>query len=193
MKPSERLRLGFHLERGMRVGLYGGSFNPAHSGHAHVAESVRKRLALDRVIWLVSPQNPLKPEATTPLAERMAGARRWARGRTMIVSDAETRFGSAWTIDTVRSLRRRFPSVRFLLIIGTDNLGGFHRWRDWRKIAALVPIVVVDRPGSTVRARLSSAGRRLRVISVHAPLNFASSTALRSRAIEVFPKGFQGV
>ena len=182
MKPSDRLRLGFHLERGMRVGLFGGSFNPAHSGHAHVAETARKRLALDKVIWLVSPQNPLKPEATAPLGERMAGARRWARGPAMIVSDAESRLGSAWSVDTVRALRRRFPAVCFFWIIGTDNLAVFHRWRDWKTIAALVPIVVVDRPGSTVRARLSPAGRRLKVIAVHAPLNDASSTALRIRA-----------
>src|SRR5271156_3943222 len=89
------LRLGFHLAPGMRVGLYGGSFNPAHEGHAHVAETARRRLRLDRVIWLVSPQNPLKPtHETADLAERMAGARSLARGPNMIVSDAETRFGS---------------------------------------------------------------------------------------------------
>src|SRR5438034_11822822 len=92
------LRPGFHLEPGMRVGLFGGSFNPAHEGHAHVAETARRRLGLDQVIWLVSPQNPLKPtHETAGLAERMASARRYARGRAMIVSDAETKLGSQYT------------------------------------------------------------------------------------------------
>src|SRR5882757_11127922 len=95
------LRLGFSLTPGMRVGLYGGSFNPAHEGHAHVAETARRKLNLDRVIWLVSPQNPLKAaHETADLAERMASARGLAKGPGMIVSDAETRLGSAYTIDT---------------------------------------------------------------------------------------------
>ena len=96
------LRLGFDLKPGMRVGLYGGSFNPAHEGHAHVAETARRRLQLDRVIWLVSPQNPLKAaHETAPLETRLAAARAIARGRSMIVSDAETRLGSQYTIDTI--------------------------------------------------------------------------------------------
>src|SRR3954466_1854490 len=104
------LRPGFHLSPGMRVGLYGGSFNPAHEGHAHVAETAKRRLRLDRVIWLVSPQNPLKARhETADLAHRMAGARALAKGPGMIVSDVETRLGSAFTIDTVRGLKRRFP------------------------------------------------------------------------------------
>src|SRR6201996_1993014 len=89
------LRPGFHLEPGMRVGLYGGSFNPAHEGHAHVAETAKRRLDLDKGIWLVSPQNPLKASGeTADLAERMAGARAYAHGRDMIISDAETKLGS---------------------------------------------------------------------------------------------------
>src|SRR3712207_1818403 len=92
------LRPGFHLEPGMRVGLFGGSFNPAHDGHAHVAETAMERLGLDRVIWLVSPQNPLKPAAgMAPLEARMASARRQARGPRMIVSDVETRLGARYT------------------------------------------------------------------------------------------------
>jgi nicotinate-nucleotide adenylyltransferase len=107
-RPSAQ-RLGFHLEPGQRVGLFGGSFNPAHEGHAHVAETALRRLELDKVIWLVSPQNPLKAShETRPLAERLAGARQWARGSGMIVSDAETRLGSQYTIDTLRVLRARF-------------------------------------------------------------------------------------
>src|SRR5437868_8003499 len=106
------LRLGFHLEPGMRVGLFGGSFNPAHEGHAHVAETARRRLRLDRVIWLVSPQNPLKsPDGTAGLEARLASARRQARGPGMIVSDAEARLGAQYTLDTIRALKARFPGV----------------------------------------------------------------------------------
>src|SRR3954467_4188504 len=95
------LRLGFALPPGMRVGLYGGSFNPAHEGHAHVAETAKRRLNLDRVIWLVSPQNPLKRgQDPADLVDRMAGARALAKGPGMIVSDAESKLGSAYTIDT---------------------------------------------------------------------------------------------
>src|SRR5215212_5248746 len=95
----QALRLGFHLEPGMRVGLFGGSFNPAHEGHAHVAETAKRRLDLDKVIWLVSPQNPLKPaRETAGLGERMAGARRYAQGPCMSVSDAGTKLGSQYTI-----------------------------------------------------------------------------------------------
>src|SRR6185503_8879796 len=117
------LRLGFTLAPGMRVGLYGGSFNPAHAGHAHVAETAMRRLGLDRVIWLVSPQNPLKPgHETDALARRMGGARRYAQGASMVVSDAESRLGSQYTIDTLRALKARFPGVRFVWIMGADSL-----------------------------------------------------------------------
>ena len=103
----------------MRVGLFGGSFNPAHGGHAHVAETALSRLRLDRVIWLVSPQNPLKASAeTAPLAARMASARDVARGPDMIVSDLETRISAQYTLDTVRILKGRFPGVRFVWVMG---------------------------------------------------------------------------
>ncbi|HEX5378505.1 MAG TPA: adenylyltransferase/cytidyltransferase family protein, partial [Phenylobacterium sp.] len=111
------LRLGFSLAPGMRVGLYGGSFNPAHEGHAHVAETARRKLGLDRVIWLVSPQNPLKSaHETASQAQRVAGAHRLAHGPAMIVSDAEARMGSQYTIDTLRLLQARFPGVKFVWI-----------------------------------------------------------------------------
>src|SRR5207302_3337964 len=103
------LRLGFSLSRGMRVGLFGGSFNPAHAGHAHVAETARRRLGLDRVIWLVSPQNPLKAShETAELQKRMASAQSVARCPDMIVSDAVSRLGSQYNIYTVRALKARF-------------------------------------------------------------------------------------
>lgn len=182
----------------MRVGLLGGSFNPAHEGHAHVAETARVRLRLDRVIWLVSPGNPLK-STTTPLAKRMASARRTARGRSMLVSDVETRLGARYTVDTVRLLKARWPGVRFVWIMGADNLAQFHRWRGWTEIASELPIGVVARPGAQLRGLTSPAARRFaaarrparevrRLASAAAPawmflpvpLHPASSTALRA-------------
>ena len=176
MRP---IRLGLHLEPGMTVGLFGGSFDPPHEGHAHVAETAVQQLGLDRVIWLVSPQNPLKHQPG-PIEDRLAAVRKFARGPKMIVSDAEARLGTRYTIDTLRALMKRFPRVQFVWIMGSDNLAGFHRWASWRKIAELVPIAVVPRPGYGVRS--SPAARSLRVIRLHGPLNYASSTALRSRA-----------
>jgi nicotinate-nucleotide adenylyltransferase len=195
------LRLGFWLAPGMRVGLFGGSFNPAHEGHAHVAETARRRLRLDRVIWLVSPQNPLKPtQETSGLAARIAGVRNFARGPDMIVSDAETRLGSQYTVDIVRALKARFPAVRFVWVMGADSLAGFHRWRGWTEIVHELPVAVVSRPWISLRSRSSPAARRFarfRVPSAQAtslpgrtppawvflrgPLNFQSSTALRAR------------
>jgi nicotinate-nucleotide adenylyltransferase len=198
---ASSLRLGFDLKPGMRVGLYGGSFNPAHDGHAHVAETARKRLKLDRVIWLVSPQNPLKStHETAPLAQRMAGVRERARGPAMIVSDAETRIGSQYTIDTIRGLKARFPGVKFVWIMGADSLAGFHRWKGWTQIMRELPVAVISRPWASLRSRFSPAARRFAQarrpaseamilpdalapawVYLHGPLNFASSTALRER------------
>ena len=193
------LRTGFHLQPGMRVGLYGGSFNPAHDGHAHVAETARKRLGLDRVIWLVSPQNPLKSARdTAPLVERMAGVRRQARDRGMVVSDVETRMGSQYTIDTVRALKARYPGVKFVWIMGADSLATFHRWKGWTQIMREVPVAVISRPWASLKSRFSPTARRFAAarrpaaeaallpdqaapawVYLHGPLNFASSTALR--------------
>jgi nicotinate-nucleotide adenylyltransferase len=196
------LRLGFHLEPGMRVGLFGGSFNPAHEGHAHVAETAMRRLNLDKVIWLVSPQNPLKSSAETAgLADRMDGARRWARGPGMIVSDAETRLGSQYTIDTVRALKVRFPRVRFVWIMGADSLATFHRWRGWTQIMREVPVAVISRPWISLKSRFSPAAIRFRRfrrtsgeamglpaarppawVFLRGRFNYQSSTQLRARA-----------
>jgi nicotinate-nucleotide adenylyltransferase len=195
------LRLGFHLAPGMKVGLYGGSFNPAHEGHAHVAETAKRRLGLDRVIWLVSPQNPLKARhETADLAQRMAGARALATGPGMIVSDLETALGSAYTIDTVRALKARFPRVKFVWIMGADSLATFHRWRGWTQIMREVPVAVVSRPWISLKSRFSPAAIRFaryrrpstRALSVPGSkppawvflfgrFNFQSSTALRER------------
>ena len=195
------MRLGFHLAPGMRVGLYGGSFNPAHDGHAHVAETAMTRLHLDHVIWLVSPQNPLKSSReTAPLAERMAGARALTRGPGMIVSDAETRIGSQYTIDTVQALKARFPGVHFVWIMGADSLASFHRWRGWTQIARELPIAVISRPWAGLKSQTSPTAQRFAFarrpareapllagmtapawVYLPGPFNFASSTALRER------------
>ena len=195
------LRPGFSLSRGMKVGLYGGSFNPAHEGHAHVAETARQRLGLDRVIWLVAPQNPLKSSAETqPLDARLAGARALARDRGMIVSDVEARLGTRYTLDTVLALKARFPGVRFVWIMGADSLAGFHRWRGWTQIMRALPVAVVSRPWISLKSRSSPAARRFAAaripfgraksladhpapawVFLYGPLNFQSSTALRER------------
>jgi nicotinate-nucleotide adenylyltransferase len=195
------LRLGFDLKPGMRVGLFGGSFNPAHEGHAHVAETARRRLDLDRVIWLVSPQNPLKPRhETADLSERMAGARALATHRDMIISDAESRLGSQYTIDTIRALKARFPGVKFVWIMGADSLATFHRWRGWTQIMREAPVAVVSRPWISLKSRFSPAAVRFRAfrlpshrarllpdtrppawVFLRGRFNFQSSTALRER------------
>jgi nicotinate-nucleotide adenylyltransferase len=151
------LALGLQLEPGMKVGLFGGSFDPAHEGHALVAETALQRLGLDRIVWLVSPGNPLKPNAPGEMRRRLASARAQARGPRMIVSDAEARIGHRYTVDTVRALKARFPGVRFVWIMGADSLLGFHRWRGWTELMREVPMVIVTRPGSAIRSRLAPA------------------------------------
>lgn len=185
----------------MRVGLLGGSFNPAHAGHRHVAETARKRLGLQRVIWLVSPQNPLKSgRETRPLSERMRSAREAAHSPSAIVSDAETRMGVRYTVDALRLLQARHPGVRFVWLMGGDNLGQLHRWKGWTDIVRRVPVAVVARPGGLWRTRFSPAARRLagrRVAPgrlagaeppawtyLPAPLNPLSSSALRARPVK---------
>ena len=198
------LRDGLTLSPGMRVGLFGGSFNPAHDGHAHVAETAMRRLGLDRVVWLVSPQNPLKDARdSAPLAERMASARAAAKlaadGRAMIVSDFETRAGTQWTVDTLRTLTARHPGVRFVWLMGSDNLASFHRWRGWTDIMRMMPMAVIARPGSQLDSRTAPAAARFAAARIPAararllpeleapawtyltaPLNPRSSTALRA-------------
>jgi nicotinate-nucleotide adenylyltransferase len=185
----------------MRVGLFGGSFNPAHEGHGHVAETARRRLRLDKVVWLVSPQNPLKPtHETADLKQRMKSARRYAVGPDMIVSDAESKIGSQYTIDTLRVLKARYPGVKFVWIMGADSLATFHRWRGWTQIMREVPVAIVSRPWIAMKSRLSPAARRFARyrrpsaeaarlpgmaapawVFLRAPFNFLSSTALRAR------------
>lgn len=131
-----------------RVGLLGGSFNPAHRGHRQLSLAAIDALALDELWWLVSPGNPLKDgEDMAPYEARLASARRIARGTPIKVSDFEKRAGTRYTIDTLRELLRRYRKHRFIWLMGADTVAQFHRWKDWRDIAQLVPIAVLPRAG----------------------------------------------
>ena len=147
------------------VGLLGGSFNPAHSGHRHISVAALRRLGLDEVWWLVSPQNPLKAAAgMAPLAVRVAAARAVARHRRIRVTGIEARLGTRFAVDTVAALQRRHPGIRFIWLMGADNLAQLHRWSRWRRLARLLPIAVLARPGYMLQALTAPAmawfGRR---------------------------------
>lgn len=187
------------VARGLRIGLLGGSFNPAHEGHVHVSRMALTRLGVDYVWWLVSPQNPLKSSrATAPLDERIAQAKRFVRDRRIVVSDAERVLGTRFTVDTLRALLRRFREAEFIWLMGSDNLASFHRWKNWPQIAELVPIAVVARPGSplaplqakamqryakTGRMRENRIGKPPAFVVVHGPRNPQSSTAIRAAGL----------
>lgn len=140
------------------VGLLGGSFNPAHAGHRHISVEALRLLGLDAVWWLVSPQNPLKDRVgMAPIADRVAAGRAVARHRRIDVSDIELRLGTRYAVDTVAALIRRYPNVRFIWLMGADNLVDFHHWSRWRSLARLVPIAVFARPGYMGAARTAPA------------------------------------
>lgn len=150
------------LAPGMRIGLYGGSFNPAHEAHRAASLLALKKLRLDRVWWLVTPGNPLKDNrALPPLAERLAQARAVADHPALLPTGLEAGLGTRYSHDTVAALVRRYPAVHFVWLMGADNLAAFHRWQHWRDIAALVPFAVIDRPGCTFPAMASPAATAL--------------------------------
>lgn len=184
--------------RGLRIGLFGGSFNPAHSGHLHVAETAMKRLQLDWVWWIVARGNPLKT-AHGDFAERLASARAVAHHPRMIVTDIEARLGLTYTADTLAAIVARAPRAHFVWLMGADNMAGFHHWQDWQDIARTLPIAIIARPGVGPGARNSPFARRFagsRIPSaaartlaatpppawtyLTAPLDPSSSTALRA-------------
>jgi len=141
-----------------RIGLLGGSFNPAHRGHRRMSLAAIEALGLDEVWWLVSPGNPLKPTAgMAPYPARLASARAQARRSRIKVSDFEARAGTRFTVDTLSLLVRRWPQTRFIWLMGEDTLPDFHRWKAWRKLATLVPIAVLSRPGYDDEARAARA------------------------------------
>ena len=142
-----------------RIGLLGGSFNPAHSGHRHISLQAMRALGLDELWWLVSLGNPLKEGAKdmAPFAARFASAERAARRSRIRATDFEQREGTRFTIDTVRRLKRRYPQHRFIWLLGSDTLPNFHLWRDWRDLSREVPIAVIRRPGYDSAAHAARA------------------------------------
>jgi nicotinate-nucleotide adenylyltransferase len=193
--------------RGQTIGLLGGSFNPPHDGHRLISELALRRLGLDRVWWLASPGNPLKSHAElAALRSRLEAAKALSHNPRISVSGLEAEIGSRFTCDTLRWLKRRAPGARFVWIMGADNLIQFHRWRNWREIADLVPILVVDRPGSTLRAMSSRAAQALArwrraerdgcllaylpppaLMFLHGPRSDLSSTSLRLLGRVAYP------
>jgi nicotinate-nucleotide adenylyltransferase len=148
-------------ERG-RIGLLGGSFNPAHDGHREISLTAISRLSLDAVWWLVSPGNPLKdPAGYAPYEERLKEARRIADHPRIIVSNFEERKGLQYTVDTVEALTSLWPQIDFVWLMGADSLAAFDRWKDWKRISSLVPLAVFNRPGSEAAAMTSEAARTL--------------------------------
>ncbi len=186
---------------GMRIGLLGGSFNPPHAGHRLISLAALKRLRLDQIWWIVTPGNPLKKHsALAPLAKRIRLSRGLSRHPRIKVTAFEASAGAAYTAHALRFLRRRFPGVRFVWLMGADNLASFHRWKEWQAIFRLMPIAVEDRPGWRHRALSSPAAGRFggfRVPETDAaalsrfappawcylsgPLSKLSSTALRAQ------------
>ena len=158
------------------IGLLGGSFNPAHHGHLHIARQALRHLRLDQVWLLVSPGNPLKPaRGMASFAERLDSARGIADGRRIVATAIEAAVGSRYTVDTLRLLRRRFPRVRFVWLMGADNLSQLPRWNGWREIVRETPFAVLPRPTYSGPALAGQAARRMR--SARRPTASASGLA----------------
>ncbi|MBS0250989.1 MAG: nicotinate-nucleotide adenylyltransferase [Proteobacteria bacterium] len=148
---------------GQRIGIMGGTFNPPHDGHRIAAEAAVKRLGLDQLWWLITPGNPLKsPDGLSGLESRMKLVEVFAHGPSMKITGFERELGTRYTAGTLSFLRNRFPAVRFVWVMGADNLASFHRWQHWREIAHTMPIAVVDRPGWRHAALASPAAQWLK-------------------------------
>lgn len=151
----------------MRIGLLGGSFNPPHAAHREISLTALKRLGLDQVWWLVTPGNPLKDVSDLPsLKKRVAAAKELASHPRIEVTGFAGERASAYTIDLLTELKRRFPAVSFVWLMGADNLADFHRWRAWQEIFGLLPIAVFDRPGFRLKARASKSAQRFSAFQV---------------------------
>lgn len=189
-----------HVEKGMQVGLFGGSFNPPHAGHALVAEIALKRLALDQLWWIVTPGNPLKSSnELAPLTERLRLSEGIAKNPRIKVTAFEAAHNVRYTADTLALVHARNPGVDFVWVMGADSLRDFHRWQRWRQIATTFPIAVIDRPGSTLSflssvvaktfdyARIDEADAprlaRMKAPAwtfIHGPRSLLSSSAIRA-------------
>ncbi|MGC6485876.1 MAG: nicotinate-nucleotide adenylyltransferase [Candidatus Puniceispirillales bacterium] len=202
-RHQHRLARVFHDRRRRRIGLFGGSFNPAHEGHAHIADLAVKRLRLDEIWWLVTPQNPLKDsrdmapfKSRYESAKAMAGRCRYHQA--MKVSALEARLGLSQTALSLMAISRRAPRAGFFWIMGADNLAGFHRWHRPRRIAATMPMIVINRPRQQAAA-LGSIGARIAGLRltperlarkrpqprqwcfIHGPVNPLSASAIRAQ------------
>lgn len=187
--------------RGLNIGLLGGSFNPAHDGHKHLSELALKRLNLDCVWWLVSPQNPLKsPDDMAPLADRLHSAKKIIAGHPrLLATDIEQETGSTYTAHTLAALHTRFPGARFVWLMGSDNLHQIHLWQDWITIFETTPVAVFARPpagsalvpcpAATAYAKNRVTGPKIRQLArltppawglLHTPLNPLSATEIRT-------------
>ncbi len=153
---------GILLRSGQKVGLLGGSFDPPHAGHLHLSKEALKRFGLDRVLWLVSPGNPLKPDAPAAFERRLQAARDLVDHPQIVVSDFENRIGTRYTARTIAEIQAHWPGVRFVWLMGADNLAQFHRWQDWKQIMKRVPVGVLARPDARLAARSSVAARIFR-------------------------------
>jgi nicotinate-nucleotide adenylyltransferase len=141
--------------------LLGGSFNPAHEGHLHISQVALRVLGLDRVIWLVSPQNPLKSDSDMArMSDRVTSARQIARDPRIEVSTIENAMGTQYTVDTLSVLTRRFPATHFVWLMGADNLEQLPKWERWTCIMEAVPVAIIDRPGSGLKAQLGKVATR---------------------------------
>ncbi|TVP71758.1 MAG: nicotinate-nucleotide adenylyltransferase [Rhodobacteraceae bacterium] len=145
--------------KGVRIGLFGGSFDPAHEGHVHVTRHALKRLQLDQIWWLVTPGNPLKATGPAPLDTRLARARALMQHPRVQLTQVEAQLGTRFSSDTVRVLLKLYPQRDFVWIMGADNLAAFHRWENWRDIMARLPVAVIARPGQQRGALASVAAR----------------------------------
>ena len=152
---------------GQVIGLLGGSFDPAHAGHAHITREALKRFGLDQVWWLVSPGNPLKAHGPAPMDARLDKARSIIDHPRVHVTDIEARLGTHYTAETLSGLQKLYRTQRFVWLMGADNLAQFHLWQDWRSIAEMVPMGILARPGQCISARTSKAA------SLYAPYRIA--------------------
>jgi nicotinate-nucleotide adenylyltransferase len=176
--------------RGLRIGLFGGTFDPPHRAHFGACLLAMKRLALDRVWWLVTPANPLKDtRGLTPVDQRILAIQAFAHHPRIDVTGFEAVIGTRYTFDTISFVRTRCPGVHFVWIMGADNLRSFHRWQKWREIAKLVPIAVVDRLGPSLYATAGVAGQALARWRV--PESAAKSLPLRKPPAWVYLHGLK--